>query len=1332
MSDYDFSRLNPRDFEHLVQALVLAAISPGVTPFGDGPDGGREATYRGKTHYSSSGDLWDGYVVIQAKFKTRANSRSSGTWAVQQLGAELTAFADPDAKRTRPEYYLFVTNAVLTPTPETGSKDKAFAVLENASGGLGLKDWDIWDYDKLCRLLDTHEGVRRAYAGFITTGDVLSEVFRLVNGLRPDFSRVMSRFLQAELRADQFVRLEQAGYTSDQKTQLAQVFVDLRALLAPSEEPPRDERGDKPLPAGIVAELLELGSRVLRPSHLARQRGFQAKEPQAPLSNRCVLIGGPGQGKSTLGQLLCQIYRVSLLRTIPEERIAPEARELVNLFAEREQSSSLRVKGARRFPVRVVLDTYAAQLAAGQVNSVLSYIRAQISAATDMMCLIEDVREWLAHYPWLIVFDGLDEVPATRNRDDVMMSIGTFWSEVADVDADVLVVCTTRPQGYNDEFSPRYYVHRYLSPLSPRRALDYAERLADTRYSGDSTRRNIVLRRLNDAVTSPAVSRLMQSPLQVTIMATLVDRGGPPPQERWRLFQEYYDVIYRREVERDIPASAVLRQQKTAIDAIHHRAGLLLQAMGEEAEQTDARLTSDRFGALVRARLQEQGFEGEALASRISTIVEAALNRLVFLVGLQEDRIGFEVRSLQEYAAAEALMNGKDDEIRARLRRIAPLPYWRNVFLFAAGRCFAEREYLADTLISICNELNLKDEAPIPAALLEGSRLALDLLLDSSVRENPRAERILVTLALQLLEFPNSDLLSRLATVYQPHLRGVFEDAVRTRLEFPVSRHLGVWIILTNLASSGLPWALKLAEENWPAEVNAREAIVTSHRSAKNAWLLAKAAELVPYVEPLRVHSWISRRLAYADAEQAFEGIRKWTRLLGLSSGLQSRIRSILWGDEGHEIGYSSVVSFRAQPSPIIDEIRYYHAAVNSAGADVHHEWLQLIAAVMFLRDGTQRGLADALRWLADRWPSSTRVRWMVRRRLPWPMGECLHAADDADRLRALADAVEAGKLGSATTWANAEERWRKSGVSFSDIRATAARELALDMDIDRQGYPFAQASSSLDEPVSEEGLRMLNRLLLELPVGRLRAAVADLILTAYEDLGNEDGTSYEENPRSPVLWSPSELRMITEASTRTWLPVESLPGTRLDDPVPEEWVTYLDWVYSTYSFPPYDTSPFWEDNIDALTHAFVRDPTRLGLLRALAFSASRGIRFKIPGNLFEVSELPDKYQPDGFLLVLSQGTWRLDDVEGLVEHAIRLSAIRPYLIDECIGVLDEGGPDQTRNDVFVCFLRDRLLRSDPAALPPVLRALEERNQREKSRIIEPDVWHHLALPAYE
>ena len=68
MTDYALNRLSPREFEHLVQALATKLIGPGIVVFGDGPDGGREATFDRKIPFPSIVDPWDGYGVIQAKF----------------------------------------------------------------------------------------------------------------------------------------------------------------------------------------------------------------------------------------------------------------------------------------------------------------------------------------------------------------------------------------------------------------------------------------------------------------------------------------------------------------------------------------------------------------------------------------------------------------------------------------------------------------------------------------------------------------------------------------------------------------------------------------------------------------------------------------------------------------------------------------------------------------------------------------------------------------------------------------------------------------------------------------------------------------------------------------------------------------------------------------------------------------------------------------------------------------------------------------------------------------------------------------------------------------
>jgi hypothetical protein len=55
MTRYNLDGLGADTFEDMVVSLSLGVIGPGVTAFGAGPDGGREATYRGPINWSKTG-----------------------------------------------------------------------------------------------------------------------------------------------------------------------------------------------------------------------------------------------------------------------------------------------------------------------------------------------------------------------------------------------------------------------------------------------------------------------------------------------------------------------------------------------------------------------------------------------------------------------------------------------------------------------------------------------------------------------------------------------------------------------------------------------------------------------------------------------------------------------------------------------------------------------------------------------------------------------------------------------------------------------------------------------------------------------------------------------------------------------------------------------------------------------------------------------------------------------------------------------------------------------------------------------------------------------------
>ncbi len=90
MSDYNLSGLSTRSFEQLIQAIAAKEIGPNIVIFGDGPDGGREATFEGSIPYPSKEHGWSGYGVVQAKFRQRPQDpQKDGEWTLQQLRDEL-------------------------------------------------------------------------------------------------------------------------------------------------------------------------------------------------------------------------------------------------------------------------------------------------------------------------------------------------------------------------------------------------------------------------------------------------------------------------------------------------------------------------------------------------------------------------------------------------------------------------------------------------------------------------------------------------------------------------------------------------------------------------------------------------------------------------------------------------------------------------------------------------------------------------------------------------------------------------------------------------------------------------------------------------------------------------------------------------------------------------------------------------------------------------------------------------------------------------------------------------------------------------------------------
>lgn len=1048
MHDYQLERLNTRSFEQLVQALGLEIIGKQLMVFGDGPDGGREASFEGLINYPSGEKCWDGCGIVQAKFRQYPDSvaKVNADWAIKQLNSEFSKF-EPRRKsgkqvargeRICPEYYVFATNLSLSSVAKTGGKDRICSLLDDFKKSHGLKDYAVWDRDQICRYLDVYRDIRATYAAWLLSGDVLAEVADYVRLKKTDFLKTIRRYLEVGLLDDQYAKLSQGGYTDANSIPLSRVFVDLPVKVPNEQEYINSFYEENDL--DLSEEELDLNVQERKTFlELFFEEGRQVLKPSVSLdykvggtglrqtAGRVVLIGGPGQGKTTISQFACQLYRAALLQDTSVKR-SPEIRDALSHI--KNQAGDIPKPKVLRYPLRIDLKKLAEALAGeGDLpsSSLLDYLVKHISERTDSELSKSEFRKWLSSYPWLMVLDGLDEVPASSNRKRMMDAIRDFVSsEAYDQDADILILATTRPQGYSDEFDPNFYLHLPLASLNASEALKYGSRLANARHPNNNLRVDDLCNALKRATENPATVRLMESPLQVTIMLALIEGGGEPPEQRWKLFHDYYDVIYRREKERNTIFSRILRTYEPDIHWLHHRAGWLLQQRNAAIGSTGARLSHSEFEKIVETRLLKRGHsELEGRATLVRQIREAATDRLVFLVGNSVNEIGFEIRSLQEFMAAEHVFSGPESCVLETIREIAPHSYWRNVFLFAAGRIFFEREHLTDSLIGICGRLNeviVNQERKFTA---QGSRLALAMLEDGVSRNQPENSRALSRCAARILDvlLPGETL--RLTELFSSEAKEVWNEELTKKLQMPEdSFPYGLWKLCFDLIRMGNKFAENLMRTDFPWKsanvgVFLSEMFPEISRIPAEFWTLFKDYVFV-HSPVIWSRMFVGERL---PESLKFSPIKELFNIY--SQGFENE-GVILLDEEG--VTTCNALIYNGDRS--LARWAELKNIPKVASADVHPVWGDFHLVSEFARNYSSESLIGQLSLM------SGELSWedeLVSDEFPWQINACFVAQQSGLSVEEICQVIVGGGLGCAADW----ERWGaafKGGIKISDL----------------------------------------------------------------------------------------------------------------------------------------------------------------------------------------------------------------------------------------------------------------------------------------------------------
>ncbi|MFL4291446.1 hypothetical protein P9445_05110 [Enterobacter asburiae] len=671
MNSYDLTQLDSNSFEHMINFLAMKTLGSGITGFAAGPDGGRDGYLVGKAPYPTTEECWEGVWYIQSKFHKPHLSTNAQKWLVKEVLKEIRAYAD-SPQRKLPDIWIIATNIEPSGQPQTGAYDKILSVVKKHAPKIKI---DVWGGRKIIDLLMEHPIVSQIYGHFLTPGHIISQLYKSLDKESDKQKSLIEHFMVSQFKDLCYTKLEQAGSNNDHKPKIHELFRDLPIMANEYE-----------CEQYILNSLISSSSNVQKISTWLNFGEEWKSWSKNPKRTRAILLkGGPGQGKSTVGQYFSQIQRAAYILSEVKPTVTPNIRDMANelkRYAEHDGFWPL----IPRVPIFIELKEYANwynNRDAFAPRNLIEYICDKVNLKISFVINSLDLRAALSQSSWFINFDGLDEVPNDL-KNDIANEVISFSNEfLPSLDCDALILCTTRPQGYSGQFDELDASICNLIPLPKHIALSCAEPIV--RFGRSEEDGNHSLQILETAMMSPQVKEIMTTPLQSHIMAVVVRDGGKPPEKRWELFNNFYTVMKKREVLKnfaDANIASLLQEKDVLLKAIHDRLGICLHVRAELSQGAEASLPKDEFRKLAKSTTEI--LEDGNIEKTVNTLMEATIERLVFVnTPDSTDYVRFDIRQLQEFFAAEFIHSDASDEILVeRLSVIIGDAHWREVVHF--------------------------------------------------------------------------------------------------------------------------------------------------------------------------------------------------------------------------------------------------------------------------------------------------------------------------------------------------------------------------------------------------------------------------------------------------------------------------------------------------------------------------------------------------------------------------------------------------------------------------------------------------------------------------
>ncbi|HVB25981.1 MAG TPA: hypothetical protein VNG51_28840 [Ktedonobacteraceae bacterium] len=441
--DYQYENLDSGRFQELCQSLLIKEY-PNVQCFPIGQqDGGRDAV----VYYQSSKDKKE-FIVFQIK-QVKHQPDQPHKWLKDILQEEAPKVSKLIPKGAK-AYYL-LTNVRGTAHLDVGSIDKVNKILSDV---IEIPS-TCWWRDDINRRLDNSWDLKWAYPEIITALDMLR--YLLENGLTEDRHKLISvieAFVQVQYSKDEVVRFKQGGLI---QSKLLDLFIDVPIQPTDNQEGRHqahflhnimrnygevDDLGlsDQPLTSLDSRYMI---SRERRHSLGAAVMLFHPiVQQEVPL---IVLEGAPGQGKSTIVQFVCQMYRMRILK------------ENMDAIPSYHRPSSLRI------PIKIDLRDYATWLDGqdpfsseeqegkpeGWYKSLEAFLAYQIRYDSGWAPFsVSDLHTVAKLSSLLLVLDGFDEVADISKRQEVVTEVTTCAKRLKTIAASLQVIVTSRPAAF--------------------------------------------------------------------------------------------------------------------------------------------------------------------------------------------------------------------------------------------------------------------------------------------------------------------------------------------------------------------------------------------------------------------------------------------------------------------------------------------------------------------------------------------------------------------------------------------------------------------------------------------------------------------------------------------------------------------------------------------------------------------------------------------------------------------------------------------------------------------------------------------------------------------